>query len=139
MLLIIILNYAMNTKNCVISAVGKNSLHKMWVGENSDFDLHLITYDDSLDMFRKDARNVCHIKGYKLKVIYKYLMVNMRLIDSYDYFFFPDDDIMMDATTINALFDAMRHYNLRIAQPAASATASTDTATTSLSFCQPSS
>lgn len=118
MLLIIILNYAMNTKNCVISAVGKNSLHKMWVGENSDFDLHLITYDDSLDMFRKDARNVCHIKGYKLKVIYKYLMVNMRLIDSYDYFFFPDDDIMMDATTINALFDAMRHYNLRIAQPA---------------------
>lgn len=108
----------MSTKNCVISAVGKNSLHKMWTEGNGDFDLHLIAYDDSLEQFRGDADFACHIKGYKLKVIYKYLEANPQFKDMYDYFFFPDDDIQMDAATINALFEAMCHYGLKIAQPA---------------------
>lgn len=108
----------MNTRNCVISAVGKNSLHKMWTKGNIDFDLHLIVYDDSLELFRNDAKYICHIKGYKLRIIYKYLEANPQLKDAYDYFFLPDDDIQMDAATINALFDAMRRYDLKIAQPA---------------------
>ncbi|MCM1312415.1 MAG: DUF707 domain-containing protein [Roseburia sp.] len=105
-------------KNCVISAVGKNSLHKMWTESNGNFDLHLIVYDNSLEMFCNDAEYTCHIKGYKLKVIYKYLEANPQFKDTYDYFFFPDDDIRMNATNINALFEAMRRYNLKIAQPA---------------------
>lgn len=108
----------MNARNCVISAVGRNSLHKMWTEGNRNFDLHLIVYDDSLERFRDDAEYVSHIKGFKLKVIYKYLEANPQFKDKYDYYFFPDDDIRMDAATINAVFDAMRHYELKIAQPA---------------------
>lgn len=108
----------MNTRNCVMSAVGKNSLHRMWTEGDGDFDLHLIVYDDSLERFRNDAEYVTHIKGLKLKVIYKYLEANPQFKDKYDYFFFPDDDIRMDAATINALFGAMRRYGLKIAQPA---------------------
>lgn len=108
----------MNAKNCVISAVGKNSLHKKWMEGKVNFDLHLVVYDDSLEKFRHDAKYACHIKGYKLKVIYKYLEAHPQFKDMYDYFFFPDDDILMDASTINALFDAMRCYHLKIAQPA---------------------
>ena len=108
----------MNNRNCVISAVGKNSLHKMWTDGNRNFDFHLIVYDDQLELFRNDAEYVSHIKGFKLRVIYKYLEANSHFKDQYDYYFFPDDDIQMDATTINALFDAMRHYDLKIAQPA---------------------
>lgn len=108
----------MKARNCVISAVGKNSLHRMWTEGDGDFDLHLIVYDDSLERFRNDAEYVCHIKGFKLKVIYKYLEENPQLKNKYDYFFFPDDDIQMDAATINALFDVMRRYGLKIAQPA---------------------
>lgn len=108
----------MNTRNCVISAVGKNSLHKMWIKEHGDFDLHLIVYDDSLELFRNDTKYICHIKGYKLKIIYKYLEAHSQFKEMYDYFFFPDDDVLMDTNTINELFSAMRHYNLCIAQPA---------------------
>lgn len=108
----------MDTRNCVISAVGKNSLHKAWINGYSNFDLHLIVYDDSLDLFRNDTKYVCHIRGYKLKVIYKYLEANPQFKKIYDYFFFPDDDILMNTVTINALFDAMHHYHLNIAQPA---------------------
>lgn len=108
----------MNARNCIISAVGKKSLHKMWTEGNRDFDLHLVVYDDSLEQFCNDAEYASHIKGFKLKVIYKYLEANPQFKDKYDYYFFPDDDIQMDAATINALFDAMRRYDLKIAQPA---------------------
>lgn len=108
----------MSKRNCVISAVGKNSLHRMWTKGDEDFDLHLIVYDDSLEQFRHDAKYACHIKGYKLKVIYKYLEANPQFKDMYDYFFLPDDDILMDTVTINALFEAMKRYDLKIAQPA---------------------
>ena len=90
--------------NCVISAVGKNSLHREWLDGCCDFDLHLVVYDDSMDEFRGETNYLCHIKGYKLKVIYKYLEANPQFKDMYDYFFFPDDDIQMDTATINALF-----------------------------------
>lgn len=118
-------NYCTNNKNCLISAVGKDSLHELWTKGTRHFDIHLIVYDDSIDMFRNDADFICHIKGYKLKVIYKYLEANPHFLDVYDYFFFPDDDIKMDAVTINALFDTMRQYELKIAQPALSMSYST--------------
>ena len=108
----------MDTKNCVISAVGRNSLHRKWLEGEPRFDLHLIVYDDSMEKFRGDTAYVCHLKGYKLKVVYQYLSAHPELQGWYDYFFLPDDDILMDAATVNALFEAMRHYRLKIAQPA---------------------
>lgn len=105
-------------RDCVISAVGRESLHRKWLEGKPDFDLHLIVYDDSLERFRGDAGHVCHIKGYKLKSVYRYLAARPELLGRYEYFFIPDDDILMDAATINALFAAMRHYRLKIAQPA---------------------
>lgn len=104
--------------NCVLSAVGKSSLHKEWLNGFCNFDLHLIVYDDSYEIFAKDSPFVSPIKGYKLKGVYRYLMENPQLLDSYEYFFIPDDDISMSADTINSLFDAIREYDLKIAQPA---------------------
>lgn len=104
-------------KNCVISAVGKGSLHRDWMGEKRSFDLHLIVYDDSLIEFRDDGDKVCHIKGFKLKAIYEYLTNNPQFLSQYDYFFFPDDDIRTDVDTINRLFDTMKVLRLKIAQP----------------------
>lgn len=107
----------MSKKNCVISAVGKNSLHKCWVQGLCDFDLHLIVYDDSMDMFEDDTQYICQAKGYKLKLVYWYLKSNPQYLDSYDYFFIPDDDVMMSSEDINNLFAVMRKYKLKIAQP----------------------
>ncbi len=105
-------------KNCVITAVGKSSLHRLWTNGDCHFDLHLIVYDDSYEEFIDDAPFVSHIKGYKLRVVYQYLQSNPKLLDSYEYFFIPDDDILMDSSQINSLFEQMRLYGLKIAQPA---------------------
>ena len=107
----------MSKKNCVISAVGKDSLHKCWVQGPCDFDLHLIVYDDSIDMFENDTQYICQAKGYKLKLVYWYLLSNPQYLDSYDYFFIPDDDVLMSSGDINNLFTVMRKYKLKIAQP----------------------
>ena len=104
--------------NCVISAVGKNSLHRKWMEGEMNFDLHLIVYDDSIELFREDTEHICHMKGFKLKLVYNYLQAHPYLLAQYEYFFLPDDDILMNADCINKLFSAMRHYQLKIAQPA---------------------
>ena len=108
----------MNSTNCLIAAVGKNSLHKMWIKGYCNFNLHLIVYDDSIDKYIGDTNHICYIKGFKLRIIYKYLDSNPQIKNKYDYYFFPDDDITMSSETINSLFSSMRYYKLKIAQPA---------------------
>lgn len=108
-------------KNCVISAVGKDSLHRQWIRGNPDFDLHLIVYDDSLDVFREDTEFICPGKGYKLWLVHEYLEAHPEYLDRYEYFFLPDDDIRMDSGMISELFEIMKDYRLQIAQPALSA------------------
>ena len=103
----------MGHTDCVISAVGRNSLHRQWLDGEPHFDLHLIVYDDSADLFRGDTEHLCQLKGYKLKVVYRYLELHPELMGRYDYFFIPDDDLQMNAAAINALFEAMRRYGLR--------------------------
>lgn len=107
-------------KNCVISAVGKNSLHREWIKGSPDFDLHLIVYDDSYHRFREDAISVTCKKGCKLKLIYSHLQENPGYLEKYEYYFFPDDDICTDAANITELFRIMKEQDLQIAQPALS-------------------
>lgn len=105
---------------CVISAVGKNSLHKGWIADRNrqNFDLHLIVYDDSYENYLVDTIYICKMKGQKLKSVYNYLQSHPEYIDKYDYFFIPDDDIQMDTYTVCKLFSIMRTFDLKIAQPA---------------------
>lgn len=107
-------------KNCIISAVGKGSLHKGWINQSVDFDLHLLIYDDSYSYYYNDSPFILGQKGYKFNLIYEYLQKNPDYIDKYDYFLFPDDDIEIDSENISKLFLLMHEYNLQIAQPALS-------------------
>ncbi len=109
-----------NKKYCVISAVGKESLHKEWIAGNPDFDLHLLIYDQSFNKFYNDADFISCQKGYKFKLVYNYLQKNPDFLNQYEYFFIPDDDISMDTENISKLFRYMKKYNLEIAQPALS-------------------
>lgn len=112
--------YKMNSNRyCVISAVGHNSLHRLWIADKAmvGFDLHLLVYDNSVDTFKDDSEYVCHMKGQKLWLTYQYISQHSELIDKYDYFFIPDDDIKMQAKDIMRLFECMEKYELKIAQP----------------------
>lgn len=106
-------------RNCVVAAVGKNSLHREWrKGKTEpDFDLHLIVYDQSFNTFYEDADFISYRRGYKMKLVYHYLMEHPEYLEHYAYFFIPDDDIRMDADNINKLFCEMEERRIEIAQP----------------------
>ncbi len=104
-------------KNCIISAVGKNSIHREWIKNTPDFDLHLIVYDNSYNKFNNDTDFITYSKGYKFKLVYNYLQNHPEYIEKYNYFFIPDDDIQMDTQNISKFFQLMEKYNLQIAQP----------------------
>lgn len=109
-------------KYCVISAVGKGSLHQNWIkgkeNEERNFDLHLIVYDSSYGKYYNDADFLSNSKGYKLRLVYDYLNSHPEFLERYEYFFLPDDDILSDACQIEDIFHAMEKYKLEIAQPA---------------------
>lgn len=107
----------MTAKHCVIAAVGRDSLHREWIDQSTGFDLHLIVYDDSYEMFRNDAPYVTEAKGAKFNLISDYLTATDS-IRKYDYFYFPDDDILIDGDNIRKLFSYMEKYQLMLAQPA---------------------
>lgn len=105
--------------NCVISVVGRNSLHKKWLINDYDrtFDLHLIVYDESFSRYYNDADFLSFRKGYKLRLVYDYLNQHPEYLKHYSYFFIPDDDIDTDAYQIERLFNTMEEFKLQIAQP----------------------
>lgn len=106
------------TKRCVISAVGKESCHRSWMDKTGGFDVHLIVYDDTYDKYKQDTPFVLRSKGQKYKLIYNYLNHNTRYLNQYDYFYMPDDDILIDNENILRLFDYMVELKLAMAQPA---------------------
>ena len=103
---------------CVIAAVGKVSLHREWINKRAKFDLHLIVYDNSYEIFKSDTPFITQSEGYKFKLVYDYLINNPHFIDQYKYFYVPDDDILIDTNNIHKLFWYMEQYKLAIAQPA---------------------
>lgn len=107
-------------KYCVISAVGKNSLHREWIKESLDFDLHLIVYDGSYNKFYNDTDFISYQRGNKFKLVYDYLQQYPEYLNKYELFFIPDDDIRMDAANISKFFSVMQEQKLEIAQPALS-------------------
>lgn len=104
-------------KNIVVSCVGKDSLHKKWLDDNCNFDVYLINYGNPGEVFEERAKMVIDMKGTQAHLLYKFLLHNQDLLDQYDYLFFPDDDLLMNSSTINRLFELMEHYHLEIAQP----------------------
>lgn len=106
-------------KSCIISAVGKGSFHKSWIDQlNNEYDLHLLVYDDSYDAYKNDSSFVINSEGQKFKLIFRYLSENSHLLEKYDYYYFPDDDIFIDDVHIRRLFKYMAEFRLAIAQPA---------------------
>ncbi|WP_167294675.1 DUF707 domain-containing protein [Pedobacter sp. SG908] len=104
-------------KNCIIAAVGRGSLHKTWLHEeHPNIDIHLIVYDDSFEDFQFDTPFIQQAYGSKFKLINDYL--TDELIAKYEYFYLPDDDVLIDHANIDLLFQCMKEFRLSAAQPA---------------------
>lgn len=117
---VIINNLNISRKNYVIVSVGDGSLHRQLCYDTANFDLHLLVYDDTYNKYLGDSKFVCKLKGYKMDMSFQYFQMHPQFIEQYDYFLLLDDDIQISVDSVNKLFELMKEYRLKIAQPSLS-------------------
>ena len=107
-------------KNLIISPTGLNTYAYDWIKEFPEFDITLLCHveDDEYCNKLSQTFDVVRINYDKWKKIKTYLKENPRIIEQYENFWFPDDDIKIDTKSINELFDIHSKNNLSLSQPA---------------------
>ena len=109
-------------KYLLFSSVGDNTtFFKYWLSDNKNYDVAIVYYGDNNENYNKYCEIVdyieCH-KGSKFQNFYYYYNKHKDyLLNTYDYFFIVDDDIIIDTENINKLFDLSNKYQFWISQP----------------------
>lgn len=103
-------------KYLIFSSVGdRNNIHT-WTSapDKKNFDLVLYYFGDKANpQFEADL--IVNRKGLKFENFYHFLIHND--ISQYDSIWVVDDDIIMDTSSINKMFQIFSEYKLQIAQP----------------------
>lgn len=109
-------------RNLVILRAGDKSLHPGWLtGPHRDFDI-LVSYYGGLADLHADTADLYEMrKGPKWSCIAELLREQPELIEQYDAFWFPDDDLESDTDNINRMFAFIHAFRLNLAQPALTA------------------
>jgi len=105
-------------RNLVVVRAGKNSLHAQWLdaGQDRNWDLVVSVYDPDASFDHGEDVVVVKQRGGKWDGLYA-LFSQSDILSRYDYVWLPDDDIATSSSAIGAIFDAMRLYQLEVAQP----------------------
>jgi len=104
--------------NLIISRSGNNSLHNNWLkGKYQNFDLVITYFSEDEPNTIKEIKDSKKIVGPKWGGLFDYISKNKSILDQYDYFCFPDDDLSFDSDTISNYFDILKMLDADLAQP----------------------
>lgn len=110
-------------KFLVLGRVGDASLHANWIADRATprtWDLRLNAYGNDESRIQDGDFPPVIDRGTKWDSIARHFKNNPELLDLYDYVMLPDDDLQMDVTTINRVFEIVVKYDLTMAQPSLS-------------------
>lgn len=109
-----------SSRNLVVVRAGDRSLHPAWLtgGEEPEFDLIVSYFGDDPARYRDPRERRIDQKGGFWDGIHALFRSRPELLEAYDHFFLPDDDIAMDAAAINEVFRTARRHGLNVCQPA---------------------
>jgi len=97
---------------------GENSQHLSWSNTNRKFDIGVSYYGDEAKIDFPETDYMHSAKGGKWDGIYMFFQEFPHLLDQYEYFWLPDDDIAATAEDVNQLIAIAEHQKLAICQPA---------------------
>jgi hypothetical protein len=114
-------------RSLLFSSVGVHSKHSMWLDtkdQPQNFDVVLYYYDhdekylDELLNIQSETCQVVKHEGLKWPNFYHYYQSNKGIVDRYQYIWVPDDDIQMDGSQINKMFDTLKeHPEIQVCGP----------------------
>lgn len=105
-------------KTLAVVRCGDSSLHHTWMSPERNFDVGLSYFGQHpADKFQ--GADFIHMAvGGKWEGIYQFFEAHPEFIEAYDYFWFPDDDIMTSCSAINTIIEIAERYDLKAFQPA---------------------
>ncbi len=104
-------------RHLVVVRCGDASLHSGWLDPERtwDFAVSYFGKDDAKGF--PDAEYVHRYAGGKWDGLSAFFVENPGCLEAYDYFWLPDDDIAVDVSSIDRLFETVRRLELELAQP----------------------
>jgi hypothetical protein len=106
-------------RNLVVLRAGDTSLHPEWLnGRTRDFDVFISYYGKSPGRYRDEADLYEERPGLKWPGIAALLQQHPQLVEQYETFWFPDDDLSANTALIDRMFAFFCAYRLCLAQPA---------------------
>jgi hypothetical protein len=105
--------------NLVIVRAGDSSLHRGWGADQPGcgFDLIVSYYGSDPSAFRLPYERRVDQRGGKWDGLFALFRQRPDLLQRYQYFWLPDDDLDADRKTIEAIFANMRRLDLDVGQP----------------------
>jgi tetratricopeptide (TPR) repeat protein len=109
----------------VVVRAGDNSLHPQWLqgSETRNWDMIVHSFGNQCPWEDEEGVEIiratgAEIQGPKLRAIHALYERKKDHFLSYEYVFFPDDDLAADVETFNRIFLLADHFGLHYAQPA---------------------
>jgi tetratricopeptide (TPR) repeat protein len=109
----------------VVVRAGDNSLHPQWLqgSETRNWDMIVHSFGNECPWENEDGVEILRatgseIQGPKFRAIHALYERKKDHFLSYEYIFFPDDDLAADVETFNRIFLLADHFGLHYAQPA---------------------
>ena len=108
-------------RNLVFSSVGDNTnFNDLWTEKYRKYDLWVVYYGDNEKKYEDYKKKVDFIekrKGSKFQNLYYIYNKYKKELQKYDRFFILDDDIIINTSDINKMFETAQKYKLWICQP----------------------
>ena len=101
----------------VILRCGDKSLHRDWCSADQSWDLAASYFGDDAALAFPEATYVHRYKGGKWDGIFDFCRNHPEVMDKYDYFWFPDDDIAADPQSLERLFKIVADNRFELSQP----------------------
>jgi hypothetical protein len=107
-------------KALVFCRAGERSLHRRWIGDPAtrSYDVWLDCYCDPAAWSGEPAKVVDGRGTTKWLRVASLLAADPAIFDEYDVVWFPDDDLDLDAATVERFLAIFRAHRLALAQPA---------------------
>jgi hypothetical protein len=104
----------------IIVRVGRRSIHRSWTWTTNGLaDLALSTYDE-MDCSGDGAQYVHHCPGGKFQGILDFLRGQPGIIDSYDYFWLFEDDLVLPFSSLRKIVNILTYCPFNLSAPSLS-------------------
>ncbi|KQW29125.1 hypothetical protein ASE36_11695 [Rhizobium sp. Root274] len=109
----------MKRRFLLVTRIGPKSLHDQWLDTQSEreFDVAICSYDPSITEIKGEGISFEYIPGKKVSGTSWFLENRRSIWENYDYVMLLDEDLSVDARSINKMFEISAGQNFKIAQP----------------------